>query len=151
MFTIQKNDFYVTGKVWYKDEYGNRLLMRRDKEKNLFVAKFRPAESDYSCEPVTVSFPLKESGVHVKLTGAEPYPESINEGIINLSEKLNDWILIMQGLANLNIPADLLVKTAFSEEDAVSNDSGKLAEIASKAILDDLAEFEELGGLLRKV
>lgn len=147
MFKIEKNEFISTGRVWYMDENGNRLLMRRDTERNAFVAKFRPAESGYSCEPITVCFPLTENGVHLNVTGAEPYPESVNAGIINLTEKLNDWVSMMQAIANLQIPSDILVKSCFSRDDIAAYKAEELSEIASKTILDDLADFEELKGL----
>lgn len=148
MFKIEKNEFMAAGKVWYKDEYGNRLMIRRNIESNSFIAKFRPIKDGYSCEPINVSFPLTEGGVHLRLTGVEPYPESIREGIIALNEKLNDWVLMMQSLANLSIPSNILVQSCFSQEDIASHSMEELTEIASKTILDDLADFEELEGFV---
>lgn len=148
MFEIEKNEFIATGRVWYRDEFNNRLMIRRDMENNSFTAKFRPVEDGYSCEPIIVSFPLTEGGVHLKLTGTEPYPESVNEGIIGLNEKLNDWVLMMQSLANLSIPSNILVQSCFSQEDIASHSMEELAEIANKTILEDLADFEELEGFV---
>ena len=133
MFRISKNEFINAGKIWYCDQYGNKLFVARKEGEIVFKLRF--AACGIRCVPLKVAWPLayNENGAFLKLDYEDEAlldDVSVQSGIEGLKGAVKRWICM---LSDLN---------------AFISGSGRGASTEEGQVSCDLSGYEELRGVL---
>ena len=145
---IKRNDFLSQGIIVYEDTYGNSVFMKREQEKDRegFVAKFRPSDKNVKAESIHVGVPIKSTDegtmLHLDyLDGVIHDGEDVKAGISMFTELVQRWINLMYDIRFMQSNNKFLLRT---------NDGCTEDDICRFKLMQ-LGQYEELKAIMELV